>query len=312
MPAISIVIETFTISHEYPLTASIEDSPLRVVLDRLQEQTYPLAETELILMIDEENVARFEPLQKRFPRLRTVTQPNAKYFSMKNLGIELAQSPIVALLDADCVPTKDWVERVVRSINNGADVVVGKTRYRNDKPLASTFSVFDFGHVQGYEGGRASYFNANNLAFKTEVARHNPFDLRARRNGACYHLWQRLAQQKLNMVYDSGQFASHGYDIEGWGFIPKHLERGFDAINFFRIDETGVMPGTRYMWLGILAPVGMAFSRILFDFKRIITNRNDLGIRWYAIPYFYAVSLVIRQIEMIGGLIAIVRPNYYA
>jgi hypothetical protein len=113
------------------------------------------------------------------------------------------------------------------------------------------------------------------------------------------------------MIYDPGQFASHGYDIEGWGFIPKHLERGFDAIRFFQLDESGVMPGSHYMWLGIFAPVAMAISRILFDFKRIVTNRTDLGIRWYALPYFYFVSLIIRPIEMVGGMLAIVRPNHF-
>lgn len=73
MPTISIVIETFTISHEYPLTASIEDSPLRAVLDRLQEQTFPTSDTELMLMVDEANAARFEPLRARFPKLRVIT-----------------------------------------------------------------------------------------------------------------------------------------------------------------------------------------------------------------------------------------------
>jgi hypothetical protein len=113
------------------------------------------------------------------------------------------------------------------------------------------------------------------------------------------------------MVYDPRQFASHGYDIEGWGFIPKHLQRGFDAINLFRVDSTGVMPGSRFMWLGILAPAAMAASRVVFDFRRIVSNRDDLGIRWYAIPYFYGVSLVIRLIEMFGGMIAVVCPDFY-
>jgi glycosyltransferase involved in cell wall biosynthesis len=230
---------------------------------------------------------------------------------MKNYGAALAGGNIIAFIDADCVPTTDWLERIAKSIDAGAEVVVGKTRYRNDKPLASTFSVFDFGHVQGDGQGRANYFNANNLAFRAEVIRHNKYDEQVRRNGACYHLWQRLAQQKRRMVYDAGLFAAHGYDIEGWGFVPKHLERGFDMIRFFQLDENKVFSGSRYMRLGIFAPMAMAISRVWFDFKRIVFNRGDLGIRWYAIPYFYVMSLIIRPIEMLGGMLAIVNPNYY-
>jgi glycosyltransferase involved in cell wall biosynthesis len=117
---------------------------------------------------------------------------------MKNYGFDLARGDVIALLDGDCVPAPDWLERIAASIENRADVAVGKTRYRSDKLLASTFSVFDFGHVQGNKTGRASYFNANNLAFKAPVARQNKFDERARRNGACYHLWQRLAKQNYS------------------------------------------------------------------------------------------------------------------
>ena len=218
---------------------------------------------------------------------------------------------IIAFLDSDCMPSGNWVERIVSTLSRGADVAAGKTRYAPDHLLAHTFEVFDFGHVSGDENGEASGFIANNVAFRREILSQHSFDDRLGRSGGCYLLGQQLKSLNYKIAYDPEQFAVHGYNIEGLKWIWKRIRLGFDAINLCRLDDAGVLPEKRFMKLGILAPFAIAASRLWFDFKRFVSNSADLDIPIYAIPWFYLTSVVTRSIEAIGGVITIVRPDYF-
>jgi glycosyltransferase involved in cell wall biosynthesis len=309
-PIISVIVETFTVCHEYPPNEA--EIQLGAVLDRLREQRYPKSRTEILVVLDEvsESLAAF--IQHKYPEVRTEFIKKGTYFSMKNHGFDVAGGEICALIDGDCIPSLDWLERMEAALPDGVDVVAGKTRYRQGFPFAKTFSVFDFGHVQADPHGKTFSFNLNNVGFRKNVVRENRLDERARRNGACLLLWRQLQVANYNMVYDPNVFAGHGNDYRGTGFIRKHIERGFDAINLFRISEAGLLTGSRYMRLGPLVPLGMFAARVRFDFWRMVSNRHDLGIPIYAIPYYYGVSIVIRGLEAAGGMTAVLKPDAFA
>ena len=306
---ISVIVETFTVCHEYP--PSEAEQQLSAVLDRLREQAYPKSHTEILVVLDEvsQDLAAF--VNRKYPEVRTEFVKKGTYFSMKNHGFDVARGEICALIDGDCVPSADWLERMDAAFPAGVDVVAGKTRYRQGYPFATTFSVFDFGHVQADHSGKTFSFNLNNVGFRKSVVLKNKLDERARRNGACLLMWRQLQVANYNMVYDPLVFAGHGNDYRGAGFIRKHVERGFDSINLFRISEPGLLSGSRYMRLGPLVPLGMFAARVRFDLWRIVSNRRDLGIPIYAIPYFYAVSIVIRGLEAVGGMTAVLKPDSF-
>lgn len=308
-PMISVIVETYTVSHEYPAgECAIQ---LGSVLDRLREQSYPVDRAEIIVVLDEANVPLANFLQTRYPEAIRVFVTDGTYLSMKNRGFEVARGEILALLDGDCIPVRSWLETIAIACSPGVDAVAGKTRYRPEHPLARTFSVFDFGHVQADPDGKTFSFNVNNVAFRRDVVAQNRFDGRVRRNGGCFLFWRKLKLANCNMIYDPKMFAGHGNDCSGMGFARKHLERGFDTINLFRIADPKLLDAARYMRFGVLVPLGMFASRFLFDLRRMVTNRRDLGIRLYTVPYYYAVSLMVRGLEAIGGMIAILRPGYF-
>jgi hypothetical protein len=56
----------------------------------------------------------------------------------------------------------------------------------------------------------------------------------------------------------------------------------------------------------------MFAARVRFDFWRMVSNRHDLGIPIYAIPYYYGVSIVIRGLEAVGGMTAVLKPDAFA
>jgi glycosyltransferase involved in cell wall biosynthesis len=307
---ISVIVETFTICHEYPPDEA--ETQLSGVLDRLHEQSYPKSCTEILVVLDEVSECLAAFVKRKYPEVVTELVRRGTYFSMKNHGFDVARGEICALIDGDCIPSVDWLERMDAAFPAGVDVVAGKTRYRQGYPFAKTFSVFDFGHVQADPSGKTFSFNLNNVGFRRNVVLENRLDERARRNGACLLLWRQLQLANYNMVYDPLVFAGHGNDYRGTGFIRKHIERGFDSINLFRISGPGMLSGSRYMHLGPLVPLGMFAARVRFDLWRIVSNRRDLGIPIYAVPYFYAMSIMIRGLEAVGGMTAVLKPDAFA
>ncbi|HTR34719.1 MAG TPA: glycosyltransferase family 2 protein [Bryobacteraceae bacterium] len=309
LPTISVVIETYTITREYPLKEG--QAQLASVLDRLEQQSYPRDRTEILVVLDQAASEWEQFLQTDYPRVRTAFIRNGTYLSMKNLGFELTRGDMIALIDGDCFPVADWLERIAAAYRAGADAVAGKTRYRPEHPFAETFSVFDFGHVQADRLGKTFAFNANNLAFRRSVVTNHRFDSQAKRNGGCFLLWRKLKLANYDMIYDPKMFVGHGNDYWKLGFVRKHVERGFDAINLFRTSDPALLEGARYIRFGPLVPLGMFASRVLFDLRRIVSNRQDLGIQLVAVPYYFAASVFIRSLEALGGMIALWNPEYF-
>jgi glycosyltransferase involved in cell wall biosynthesis len=311
MPLISVIIETFTVSHEYP--ASEASAQVGKVLAGLRSQTYPRDRTDIIVVLDRTNSGLLHFVQKRWPEAKTALVDDGTYYTMKNLGFDLAVGDVCALIDGDCIPAPNWLENIAGAFRRGADVIAGKTRYRPEHRFAHTFSIFDFGHVQVDRNGKTFAFNLNNSAFRRTAVAQYRLDEGARRNGACVVFWRRLEQAGLDMVYDPGVFVGHGNDFVGAGFWHKHLERGFDWFILLGTLEPGVLDAAPAMRrLGPLAPPAMFAARVWFDFRRLISNRKDLDVRLYALPYYFGASILIRGIEAAGAALAMVKPGYFS
>lgn len=152
------------------------------------------------------------------------------------------------------------------------------------------------------------------MAFRKEIYREHPFRASVARDGACYMLATQLKRAGHLMLYDPEQLVQHTYDVGGFGFVRKHVARGYDAVQFIRADREGLMKETKFLKLGILGPWAICASRLLHDFSRIVSHRRALGIPIYAVLYFYATSALIRGIELIGATMAITasRPSAHA
>jgi hypothetical protein len=205
------------------------------------------------------------------------------------------------------VPASDWLESLLAPFEPGVAAVGGRTRYTGRSWAAWTFSVPDFAHVLAEEKDPASGFNINNVAFRREVLLAYPFDERIPRNGGCYFLFHQLRADEKRVLYEPGAVVAHGLDIRGLSFIRKHFDRGFDGITVYRLDERRVLRGTRlFRRFGALALVAIIGRRIAVDWMRLLRHRHQIGISVLELPYFAAVAVGIRLIELTGGLTAIV------
>ena len=306
-PLISVVIETITARADVTTGALPED--LERTFRALERQTWPNEAIEPILVVDGEvtDSDRSE-LASRWPGARLVSSPACNYFDAKNAGARSASGDFVALLDGDCAPADDWLERLMERMEPGVAAVAGRTRYTGETLGERIFSIPDFAYVVDRGDGSASGFNINNVVFRREVLLDNPFDTRIARNGGCYFLFHRLRTQGARILYAPDARVSHGNDIAGLRFARKHFDRGYDSVTVYRLDSTPVLRGTRlFRRFGPFALVGFSARQTAIDWTRLLRHRRQIGIRLWSLPLYCAVSAMLRSIELCGAITATMR-----
>jgi glycosyltransferase involved in cell wall biosynthesis len=306
--SISVIIETIT-RDDYAPGAVADD--LQGSIEAVRRQTYPRELIETIVVVDQMFDQRgAEEILRRHPSVKLVHTPEHNYFAAKNAGAQAASGSLVVLLDGDCEPAADWLEMLASRFEPGVDAVAGRTRYTGNSLGARTFSVSDFSNVVGDETGAASGFNLNNVAFRREVLLAHPLDTRIRRNGGCYLLYHQLRAGGARILYEPRATVRHGLDIRGFGFVKKHFERGFDGVGVYRVDDGAVLRGTRlFRRFGVLALVALTCRRVVFDWLRLLRDRRQIGVSLSTLPYFALVSLMVRLIELTGGVTALARSR---
>ena len=202
----------------------------------------------------------------------------SNYFAAKNAGAAAATGSIVALLDSDCVPAPDWLELLLARLTPGVSGVAGHTRYSGGSLAARTLSVPDFSFVFEKESGASTGMNLNNVLFRREVLLRHPLDARIRRNGGCYFLFNQLRAAGVRVVYEPRARTAHGF-AGALRLLKKHFDRGYDGVTVYRLDDGGVLRGTRaFRRFGALALAGIIARRVVVDWVRMARQRRQIGI----------------------------------
>jgi glycosyltransferase involved in cell wall biosynthesis len=307
-PLVSVVVETITSRFDAAGGALVAE--IGKTLDAVKAQSWPAAKMEIIVVLDGEfDAGAAAELERRYRWARFTQAHAANYFAAKNAGAKVAAGELIALLDGDCVPDPDWLERLAGSLTPDVGASAGRTRYAGTSLLARTFSVPDFAHVLDDGARGVSGFNINNVVFRREVFLTHPFDERIARNGGCYFLFHQLRADGIRVAYEPRAVVWHGLDIQGLGFVSKHFERGRDSMTVYRLDDRAVLRSTRMVRkLGALALFPIYARRLLLDWIRITRHRAQIGIGILALPYYFAVVMMTRSIELAGALTAL-RPR---
>lgn len=96
----------------------------------------------------------------------------------RNLAIETASHPVIAVIDGGCVPDREWLRRLVSPIEDGtlrAEVAVGASAARTTRPFdAAQWIVLDQ-FVRRNGGRRQPAASSRSLAFLRDVWQDLPY-----------------------------------------------------------------------------------------------------------------------------------------
>jgi glycosyltransferase involved in cell wall biosynthesis len=115
------------------LVATVKDAAAHVAafLRSIEAQTRPPDE---VVIVDGGSTDGTLEILRATRGITLIEEPGANIARGRNAAVRAASHGIVAVSDADCVLTPEWLERIVRPIADGADVSMGIYR-----PLVNSF-----------------------------------------------------------------------------------------------------------------------------------------------------------------------------
>lgn len=110
--------------------------PIGACIEALLGQTYPSADTEVII-IDNGSRDLTRDVVRGYPVKLLVEDGRRSPYAARNRGLAAARGAVVALTDASCVPAADWIEQGLKALaDHRADLAGGEIRFALSEPPA--------------------------------------------------------------------------------------------------------------------------------------------------------------------------------
>ena len=152
---------------------------------------------------------------------------------------------------------------------------------------------------------RATFFHANNCAFRSEVFLAHPFPDLPIYRGQCSVLCHRLEESGISIYLQKKARVAHPVPQTAWYFLARAMNNGRDEVLVQDLVARRNRPPLRTVFWNFRA--GM-----LKSFRKIRGHARDVQLTPVAAVATYAVALAYFGSKAIGELITHLRPNLVA
>ncbi|MEM3602374.1 MAG: glycosyltransferase family A protein [Candidatus Bathyarchaeia archaeon] len=153
---------------------------LEKCLDSLLSLNYPKSEFEIVVVDNNSDDETRVILQSKYSNVvRYIFESRIGIAYARNTGVKHARGSIIAFIDDDCIPDKNWLKELIKGFKSSEIIGVGgPTRPLNEKipkskTVHSVLGTFDRGTREQY----VSFVGSGNCAFKREALNLTLFDV---------------------------------------------------------------------------------------------------------------------------------------
>ena len=241
------------------------------------------------------------------PGMRVLRDTSRSGSDLTNVAARGTGADFVALLDADCVPAREWLAGAVEALRSepGVAVVSGLTTYPDKSFTYRVLGTLLRSFVDPGGAGPTRFITSNNAMFRRDVLVAHPVpDVEPR------HLALRLQTESIRaagggLYFEPRMRVTHRFS--GWSAERRIRHRvGYRAVRLRQLD-----PRTPHTWLVRLGVVSIPFilaGRTLDSWKDCVRAGRHYGLRWYELPAAFALAVVVHVLE-IGGMAAAFRDE---
>ena len=239
-----------------------------------------------------------EDLEEILPTLCVVLSDAGSSYGLKNAGVEAAHAELVAILDADCAPKRDWLRRLVEALtsNPWAAVVSGRTQYEGTTRLERLLALHTRSYLDPGKAGPSRFISNNNAGWRRAAYLEHPMPTDS---GAFANRMQSEAMLRAGFQFYFDPSVRVIHDFEGWP-MESDIRRniGFGTI-ITRMRDSRVP----YAWLtrfGRLSIPAVVAGKMLNGFGDCLRCWRHYGVRWYELPLALALTPVLHLMEVRG------------
>lgn len=145
----------------------------------LLAQNYPSTRYEII-MVDNNSTDGSAEIVRKYPRIKLLSEPKQGSYAARNRGVAASKGTVIAFTDADCVPSPDWLQKILSSLRSPEiGVVQGSRLFAIESPILSMLAAYDHertDYILSKKSGGIYYGYTNNMAVRRDLFyRYGPF-----------------------------------------------------------------------------------------------------------------------------------------
>ena len=226
-----------------------------------------------IIVVTRHDLETQRLLSADFPQVRLLSQPfDATIPALRATGIHASSSSVVMVTEDHCTPVADWVERAIRAVRDGCDVVSGPvenastTRLRDWAAFLTEYSGVVRPSVRGVVNG----VPGNNVAYRRHVAEKVARTLDE-------GLWESFALPSLEkrgaiFSFDPDMVVKHARPFDFGYFLSQryHFCRAFAGM------RVGSMPGSK-RWIYVCASLALPVILFWRALRNLLERRRLIG-----------------------------------
>lgn len=274
---------------------------IKRVVDAVKNQSLRAAE---ILIVDDGSDIKAKDVLK--PDNLNIIQHhrNLGLAQARNTALKNLNNNLVAALDADCVPDRDWLQRLYAALNNGSSLGIagagGKLMEKYRRTPADKWRCMFMKQDWGKDRSFPTYLYGNNTLYKKKFLEEaGLYNVSCRTNYEDVDISLKLKKKGFSFVYEPGAIVKH-YKKDtvssvlssywNWQFPPKYNLGRYS--NFEGLKEQ-INLNMSYAFLALnqiifkkkkdLIPIAflLFFSHTLMDIKKFLSLNKHILIPDY-------------------------------
>ena len=223
-------------------------------------------------------------------------------YELKNRAVEAATGDWVAIVDADCVPSRSWLQ-VLRASLAGhpeAAAISAKTLYPGRSRKERVLGLLSRSYLDPGRSGPSRFISGNAAAFKRDVYRRHPLPVGM---GAFASRIQSEAflRDGATLLFDPELVVVH--DFEGWR-MERDIRRnhGYSTVITRLRDDR--LPYAGLIRMGLIAIPLIVAGKTVDSIRDCFRCFRQYNVKLYELPLALALTVVTHVLEIPGMLAA--------
>jgi Glycosyl transferase family 2 len=293
----------------------------REMLRRLSHQASEVArdwngKVDLMLVVDPDEIPEDVPRsvldecvdRDRWPgSVSLITAPGLSYYDQKNFGVKQTDAEFIVFIDSDVVPDDGWLKQICDAMRDpSVDAVGGETYLSTDTlydRLCAAFWNFDV-RPDGKGLYETTNFYANNICFRGDVIRNNPFPAAETFRGQCTTLAKSLRAKGIKLFRVRSATVSHPPPEGLRHFVFRAICQGHDTLLNSKNKRLATLRAS---------PLGSIwrFTKGTLDApRRIWERRGKAGVGMLGMIGAFALSVTYSTLMLFGEIATLISPKF--
>ncbi len=217
----------------------------------LENQT--IKDFEVIVVDDGSNDSSFELIKsyknKSELLIKLLKQKNSGPAKARNLGVEYSEGNIILFLDSDCIPCVNWVEEMVRPLN---EKIVGCNcgyKVKNTESLIARY--IDYEIAKRHEKLVGRYIDTIGTYSASFIKRvfieTGGFDINYRKaSGEDFDLAFNIEKMGYDLVFTNKTFVYHYHPDSLGKYLKQQFWRGYWRVRMYIRNKDKIIKGDSY------------------------------------------------------------------